>query len=749
MSTSLVKEFEKIVKSFNTIVFGDDDQDVVVDGITKPTISKIMLGIKSQFNGLKLEMTNLLNSSRDESNIIVSALRDLHDQGVIDITSLEQAIEIAAAAGAGENGWTASLVVDGDKTQKQINDNQKQINDNQKTINLRTITPYDFGAIGGGVDTKVSSWLVVGSNPYYETLEALQVDYPHVTSLNDTVDWAAFQKFLDYVKVNTCDAQANGDFYINKPLNFLRNREPYTRVIKGDITLKTKDSMSHMLRLTGLFTKWIGYINLQAEPTGSLDYQLRKVEHGLILGGFEEGYTSLGISVDEVRVHGVKQLGVFCREWSMFAKIGSVRTSGCGFGAKYDSTRQYANWSDRIDNDLDTFSQRSTIKVDVLPPKLDSDSTILVANINNEPYKIESIDEVNKTISVFPKIDTTLTSGQLYYVGGGAFGVDGANSNCVRVDLLSAVSSGIGCYNRSFYDLQITRFVSEANGIGYAHGKIATQIIITVLISNYYNETDSWLDILNGSRVTTGANINIVSSSGLNEDRFKNVIAYRKSDNTLEGLYGGVGLSSININSRTKTHLKLPDNKTEATVTEYAFEVCDPRQHIYRKNSWVFNLSCTEKLNRLYGWDSTTIELIGTGTNNKPTGDFIFNPPVGWTVNGSPSVTLRSNTSSLRLSLYANFATKNIAIVSNQAVSATKTFNPPSLNANATTALTTVTLSGATVGANVNVSFSQPLGVSARIWGEVTAANTVTVYLQNLTAAALDLPSGDITVKLI
>lgn len=122
MSTSLVKEFEKIVKSFNTIVFGDDDQDVVVDGITKPTISKIMLGIKSQFNGLKLEMTNLLDSSRDESNIIVSALRDLHDQGVTDITSLEQAIDIAAAAGAGANGWTAQLIVDGDKTQKQIND---------------------------------------------------------------------------------------------------------------------------------------------------------------------------------------------------------------------------------------------------------------------------------------------------------------------------------------------------------------------------------------------------------------------------------------------------------------------------------------------------------------------------------------------------------------------------------------------------------------------------------------------------
>lgn len=131
MSISLVKEFEKVIRSFNTIIFGDEDQDVVVDGITKPTISKIMLGIKSQFNGLKLEMINLLNSSRDESNIIVSALRDLHDQGVIDITSLEQAIEAAQQAGAGANGWTDSLILtDYGITQRLLNSQLKTYIDN-------------------------------------------------------------------------------------------------------------------------------------------------------------------------------------------------------------------------------------------------------------------------------------------------------------------------------------------------------------------------------------------------------------------------------------------------------------------------------------------------------------------------------------------------------------------------------------------------------------------------------------------
>lgn len=46
----------------------------------------------------------------------------------LELDNLAKAIQAALAAGAGASGWTAELVVDGDKTQKQINDNQKEIN---------------------------------------------------------------------------------------------------------------------------------------------------------------------------------------------------------------------------------------------------------------------------------------------------------------------------------------------------------------------------------------------------------------------------------------------------------------------------------------------------------------------------------------------------------------------------------------------------------------------------------------------
>lgn len=59
-----------------------------------------------------------------------------------------------------------------------------------------------------------------------------------------------------------------------------------------------------------------------------------------------------------------------------------------------------------------------------------------------------------------------------------------------------------------------------------------------------------------------------------------------------------------------------------------------------------------------------------------------------------------------------------------------------------------VTVTGARLGDMVVCSFNRALN-GTRIWAEVTSANLVTVYHQNPTAAAVDLPSGTLAVKLI
>ena len=60
------------------------------------------------------------------------------------LQNLDDAINTAAAAGAGANGWTTELVAENGLT-------QRQINANQKIKNLEIVSIKDFGAKGDGV----------------------------------------------------------------------------------------------------------------------------------------------------------------------------------------------------------------------------------------------------------------------------------------------------------------------------------------------------------------------------------------------------------------------------------------------------------------------------------------------------------------------------------------------------------------------------------------------------------------------
>lgn len=85
--------------------------------------------------------------------------------------------------------------------------------------------------------------------------------------------------------------------------------------------------------------------------------------------------------------------------------------------------------------------------------------------------------------------------------------------------------------------------------------------------------------------------------------------------------------------------------------------------------------------------------------------------------------------------------------LSQQGIQAKTTYDPPSLTTNTQQSVTT-TLIGAKVGDAVSVSFNHPLS-GTRLWAEVTATDTVTVYHRNDTGATVDLPSGTLTVKII
>lgn len=75
----------------------------------------------------------------------------------------------------------------------------------------------------------------------------------------------------------------------------------------------------------------------------------------------------------------------------------------------------------------------------------------------------------------------------------------------------------------------------------------------------------------------------------------------------------------------------------------------------------------------------------------------------------------------------------------------TATYDPPSLAAGSTTS-TTVTVTGATLGMGVVLSFSLDLQ-GIELYGNVSAANTVTAWMKNQTGGTLDLASGTLKAR--
>lgn len=86
----------------------------------------------------------------------------------------------------------------------------------------RSVFVESFGAIGDGELHKVSEWI---SSRQYESLKHIQKDYPHVTSLDDSIDWAAFQKMFN--TAITCYAN-DGLFVLNKPLKVGKQLRKFT-----------------------------------------------------------------------------------------------------------------------------------------------------------------------------------------------------------------------------------------------------------------------------------------------------------------------------------------------------------------------------------------------------------------------------------------------------------------------------------------------------------------------------------------
>jgi hypothetical protein len=81
------------------------------------------------------------------------------------------------------------------------------------------------------------------------------------------------------------------------------------------------------------------------------------------------------------------------------------------------------------------------------------------------------------------------------------------------------------------------------------------------------------------------------------------------------------------------------------------------------------------------------------------------------------------------------------------ALTGSKTWDPPSTATGATSAATTHTVTGAVVGDHVYAKFSNPLPAGVVLLASVSAPDTVSVSLRNDSGSTVDLASGTLSVR--
>lgn len=613
---------------------------------------------------------------------------------------------------------------------------------NQKQKNSETVTPFDFGALGKNTHAPVSDWYTVGSAVYggYANLAAVQVDYPHVTSSSDSVDWAALQAFFNFISLNTVNsANWGGDFSTNKELNYVATNHK-TRTIEGRLALTASQDMPFMLRLAGAYNKY-----------GDMYFDCAlKASYGLYIGDNLNSTSSLSNSYGNIVIVYGKSGGVFQGNFAYFNTFKSLKVNHCGS----TSTGLSATYSNIVHNTGDqAVNQYSTINCTALPPAPRQAvisggvlSGAVLAEIEGQLYQVNSVDAVNGTVDVRPQIRQKAATGNIKFYYGAGYHVSGGSSSCSVIDSISCNNNGIGMSICSLYAMLISSGNVEGNGVGLVLGSLKGDPAGSFVMTRGYFEVNKWdyaeIASPNAFRgVSLPANILTTASKIV----ALHVSSYVSATNVVNN--PALQLAEVNIGNEVYNSGNY-DNSTTVNLTSSR----DTHKKYVGAAVTTFTLTINEDIKRLFNRLVSTLTIIGGGRWGSPQPQITFNAPSGYTINGAPSLVIPAQNMGAITIEFRIFGTNIIASVLNNVDKiATVAYDPPSLAAAGTagdSVTTTVTLTGAVLGDNVSVSFSQ-YNAAIEISCQVSAANTVTVKFKNTSASAVDIPSGTIKAKIV
>ena len=547
------------------------------------------------------------------------------------------------------------------------------------------------------------------------------------------------QAFLDHISQNYySNAYFIGRFWVSSGLSLVSSNLNLTTAITGSPTIIATTAIDTLFNIDyGQDLTWNGILRLGG--TGNQVYTKRTCNHGLKIGG-----TTSRARFRGVVARNFKQTGIYAYAGSTLTNFGDVRVSNIASGFTTQPTYNLSStFSDPVNSGTSgSTTQYTTITVATLPPE--DLITECMVSIGGQPYYVQAIDRENSTLQVFPWLDLNNTETNLTYIFGAGVYMTSGDASVLRFTQIDAVRCGVAVWHGSLYPPVIDNLVSQYCGVGQILGIYPTRAMVGGQVNGYYCENNN-IDLLKLTR-SGGMNFYISSQYAFNYAKVKYAGAPRDTNNALLHQYANLLGVSIELNSFEKFSRGLVASTLGINVTDLA-----SRYRIYSGNSKNINIGTPNlDVHNAYGYDSYTLVYVGTN-GSAPTGTFTFNAPSGYTVNGQSSVSFSnfSSTAVFHVILVVGANNFVVSCSGQQAVSKSSsvTYDPPSI-ASGAAVTTTVTLAGAAVGDIVQAAFSQ-YNADIEISAVVSAANTVTVKFKNTGAAAVDLASGTLTVKLI
>lgn len=337
--------------------------------------------------------------------------------------------------------------------QQEVNDKQADINENQAIINARTITPYDFGAIGDGLAHPLSE--------RYLTLAAAQMVYPFATSLSDYIDWCAIQAWWTAVTSTAkIGAECEGKFRMNKPVaNTNTPSNPVkTKAIEWNAYFYFEGSYPDGFTiLSPRHCAFSGFLEIQGDPT----YANRNIDNLLYITDFVQAKFTWKCVVRYAKYLGLRAPSISVSGNNNMADLGAFQFDSCG--------RKFSNELNSFTNRTNTGStggvdQRSIL---TLTSAHNLNLTDAFVEFDGKPYLVTGYTAT--TITVYPCLLSAATTGNIRITSGGNYKIHEGDSNMIKITA-STLNCAIANISLGFYTGSQDQKVTEFCDIGMRLG---------------------------------------------------------------------------------------------------------------------------------------------------------------------------------------------------------------------------------------------------------------------------------------